>query len=85
MNSTMLSLASTLVFLPVVRTYLHYAINTAQFNKKILNFFIKKFTPLFVTDLLSVFQMNLIIKLMYNFCFLKNLYGIKYIVVQHFK
>ena len=85
MNSTMLSLASTLVFLPVVRTYLHYAINTAQFNKKILNFFIKKFTTLLVTDLLSVFQMNLIIKLMYNFCFLKNLYGIKYIVMQHFK
>ena len=83
MNSAMLSSASTLVFLPLVglRTYLHYAINTAQLIKKILNFFIKKLTPLFVTDLLSVFQMNLIIKIMHNFCFLKNLYGITYILV----
>ena len=85
MNSTMLSSASTLVFLPVVRTYLHYAINSAQFIKKILNSFIKKFTTLLVTDLLSVFQMNLIIKFMYNFCFLKNPYGITYILEQHFK
>ena len=55
MNSTMLSSASTLVFLPLVRTYLHYAINTARFIEKILNFFIKKLTTLLVTDLLSVF------------------------------
>ena len=73
MNSTMLSSASTLVFLPLVRTYLLYAINAAQFIQKILNFFIKKLTTLLVTDLLSVFQMNLIIKIMHNFCFLKNL------------
>ena len=71
----MLSSASALVFLPLVRTYIHYAINTAQFIKKILNFFIKKLTTLLVTDLHSVFQMNLIIKIMHNFCFLKNLYG----------
>ena len=56
MNSTILSSASTLVFLPLVRTYLHYAINTAQFIKKILNSFIKKFTTLLVTDLLSIFS-----------------------------
>ena len=84
MNSTILSSASTLVFLPLVRTYLHYAINTAQFIEKILNFFIKKLTTLLVTDLLSVFQINLIIKIMHNFCFLKNVYGITYILVQHF-
>ena len=72
MNSTMLSSASTLVFLPLVRTYLHYAINTAQFILKILNFFIKKLTTLLVTDLLSVFQMNLVIKIMHDFCFFEK-------------
>ena len=30
-TATMLSSASTLVFLPLLRTYLHYATNTAQF------------------------------------------------------
>ena len=84
MNSTMLSSASTLVFLPLVRTNLHYAINTAQFIKEILNFLVKKLTTPLVADLLSVFQMNLIIKIMHNFCFLKNLYGITYILVQLF-
>ena len=76
MNSAMLSSASTLVFLPLERTYLRYALNTAQFIFKILNFFIKKSTTVLVTDLLSVFQMNLIRKIMHNFWFLKNLYGI---------
>ena len=84
MNSTMLSSAFTLVFLPLVRTYLPYAINTAQCVKKILNFFIKKLTTLLATNLLSIFQMNLIIKVMHNFCFLKNLCGITYILVKHF-
>ena len=51
----MLSSASTLVFSPLVRTYLHYAINTAQFIKKTLNFFIKKLITLLVTYLLFVF------------------------------
>ena len=84
MNSTMLSSASALVFLPLERTSLQYnAINTAQFIKKTLNFFIKKLTTLLVTDLLFVFQMNLIVKVMNNFGFLTNLYGITYILVQH--
>ena len=42
MNSTMLSSASALVFLPLERTYLQInAINTAQFIKETLNFLLK--------------------------------------------
>ena len=39
MNSTMLSSASTLVFLPLVRTYLLYAIKTPQLLKNIEFFY----------------------------------------------
>ena len=44
-NSSILSSASVLVFFPlIVGAHLNYAINTAQFIKKLLEFFIKNLT-----------------------------------------
>ena len=51
-----MSSASTLVFLQLVRTYLHYAINTTQFIKKLLNFLSKKLATSLVPDLFFCFS-----------------------------
>ena len=72
----MLSSAPSFIFLPVLRAYLHWTKNTAQFTKNLLKIFIKKLASPLATDLIFVFQMNLIANILHNFWFLKNLYGV---------